>query len=140
MDTLLTLWLPIVVSAVLVFVASSLIWNVLGAHKWHIKGLPDEPAVREALSKQGVAAGMYSIPYCPDPAMMKDPAFKEKLEKGPVAVLVIRDLGEQSDARPPTPEPQGDIRRTATHDLARLCPRFDDVDQRLTDDEHVRVH
>ena len=93
MDTLIALWLPIVVSAVLVFVASSLIWNVLGAHKWHIKGLPDEAAAREALSKQAVAPGQYTIPYCPDPAMMKDPAFKEKLEKGPVVVLMVRKPG-----------------------------------------------
>jgi hypothetical protein len=92
-DTLVALWLPILVSAVLVFVASSLIWNVLGAHKWHVKGLPDEAAAREALSKQAVAPGQYSIPYCPDPAMMKDPAFKEKLEKGPVAVLMVRKPG-----------------------------------------------
>jgi hypothetical protein len=92
-DTLVALWLPILVSAVLVFVASSLIWNVLGAHKWHVKGLPDEAAAREALSKQAVAPGQYSIPYCPDPAMMKDPAFKEKLEKGPVAVLTVRKPG-----------------------------------------------
>jgi hypothetical protein len=92
-DTLAALWLPVVVSAVLVFVASSLIWNVLGAHKWHIKGLPDEAAAREALLKQAVAPGMYSIPYCPDPAMMKDPAFKEKLAKGPVAVLTVRRPG-----------------------------------------------
>jgi len=98
-DTLIGLWLPIVVSAVLVFVASSLIWNVLGAHKWHIKGLPDEAAAREALSKQGVAPGMYSIPYCPNPAAMKDPAFKEKLEKGPVGVLVIRKPGLPSMAQ-----------------------------------------
>jgi hypothetical protein len=92
-DTLIDLWLPIVVSAVLVFVASSLIWNVLGAHKWHIKGLPDEAAARESLSKQGVAPGMYSIPYCPDSKAMKEPAFKEKLEKGPVGILVIRKPG-----------------------------------------------
>lgn len=93
MDTLATLWLPTAVSAVLVFVASSLIWNVLGAHKWHVKGLPDEGAAREALSKQGVAPGQYSIPYSPGPAAMKDPAFKEKLETGPVAVLVVRKPG-----------------------------------------------
>ena len=93
METLAGLWLPIVVSAVLVFVASSLIWNVLGAHKWHIKGLPDEAAAREALSKQGLAPGQYSIPYRPDPAAMKDPAFREKLVKGPVGVLVIRKPG-----------------------------------------------
>ncbi len=93
METLTGLWLPIVVSAVLVFVASSLIWNVLGAHKWHIRGLPDEAAARETLLKQGVAPGQYAIPYCPDRAMMKDPAFKEKLEKGPVAVLMVRRPG-----------------------------------------------
>ena len=93
MDTLAALWLPVVVSAVLVFVASSLIWNVLGAHKWHIKGLPDEAAARETLLKQGVAPGQYAIPYCPDPAMMKDPAVKEKLEKGPVAMLTVRTPG-----------------------------------------------
>ena len=67
METLAGLWMPIVASAVLVFVASSLIWNVLGAHKWHIKGLPDEAAAREALGKQGLAAGQYAIPYAPAP-------------------------------------------------------------------------
>jgi len=92
-ETLAGLWMPIVLSAVLAFVASSLIWNVLGAHKWHIRGLPDEAAARDALGKQNLAPGQYSIPYCPDPAAMKDPAFQEKLAKGPVAVLVVRPVG-----------------------------------------------
>jgi len=92
-ETLTGLWLPIVGSAVLVFVASSLILNVLGAHRWHIKGLPDEAAARASLSKQEVAPGQYSIPWCPSPAAMKDPAFKEKLEKGPVGLLVVRKPG-----------------------------------------------
>jgi len=92
-ETLVGLWLPILVSAVLVFVASSLVWNVLGAHKWHIKGLPDEAAVRETLTKQGVAPGMYAIPYSAGPAAMKDPAFQEKLTKGPVAVITVRKPG-----------------------------------------------
>jgi hypothetical protein len=92
-DTLAALWLPMLVSSVLVFVASSLVWNVLGAHKWHIKGLPDETAAREALAKQGLAPGMYTIPYSANPAAMKDPAFQEKLAKGPVAVITIRKPG-----------------------------------------------
>jgi hypothetical protein len=92
-ETLTGLWLPIVVSAVLVFVASSLIWNVLGAHKWHIRGLPDEAAVRETLLRQGVGPGQYSIPYAAGSAAMKDPAFKEKLAKGPAAVLMVRKPG-----------------------------------------------
>ena len=93
MQTLVGLWLPILVSSVLVFVASSLIWNVLGAHKWHILGLPDEPGLRDALAKQAVAPGMYTIPYASGPAPMKDPAFQEKLAKGPVAVITVRKPG-----------------------------------------------
>ena len=93
METLAGLWMPIVVSAVLVFVASSLIWNVLAAHKWHIRGLPDEAAVREVLARQSVAPGMYSVPYAAGPAAMKDPVFCEKLEKGPVAVITVRRAG-----------------------------------------------
>ena len=93
MQTILGLWLPILVSSVLVFVASSLIWNVFGAHKWHILGMPDEAAAREALTKQALAPGMYAIPYSSSPAAMKDPAFQEKLAKGPVAVITVRKPG-----------------------------------------------
>ncbi len=93
METLAGLWQPIILSAVLVFVASSLIWNVLGAHKWHIKSLPDEAGAREALSRQGLSPGQYAIPYAAGSGAMKDPAFLEKLEKGPVAVLVVRRSG-----------------------------------------------
>ncbi len=92
MQTLTGLWLPIVVSAALVFVASALIWTVLGADKWHVRGLADEEAVREVLLKQGVAPGLYSIPYGPERAR-KEPAFRERLEKGPVAVLTVRRPG-----------------------------------------------
>jgi hypothetical protein len=90
-ETLAGLWLPILVSAVLVFVASSLVWNVLAAHKWHIRGLPDEAAFSEALARQAAPPGQYSIPY--SAAGMKDPAFAEKLAKGPVALLVVRKAG-----------------------------------------------
>jgi hypothetical protein len=90
--TLIGLWLPIVVSAVLVFVASSIIWMVLGADKWHVRGLADEDALREVLLKQIVAPGMYSIPYGTERSR-KEPAWREKVEKGPVAVLTVRRAG-----------------------------------------------
>lgn len=79
-------------SAVLVFVASSLIWTVLGADKWHVRRLPDEEGVREVLLKQSVAPGLYSVPYGSD-RDRKEAAFREKLEKGPVAVLTVRRPG-----------------------------------------------
>ena len=93
METLVGLWMPILVSSVLVFIASSLVWTVLGAHKWHIRGLPDEAGAREALAKQGVGPGMYTIPYSSSQAAMKDPAYQEKLAKGPVAVITVREPG-----------------------------------------------
>ena len=93
METIGAFWLPIVISAVLVFFASSLIWNVLGAHKWHVRALPDEAAALEALRKQGLAPGQYSFPYVADPKAMKEPAFQEKLNKGPVGLLVVRPSG-----------------------------------------------
>lgn len=96
MDTLTGLWQPILLSAVLVFFASSLIWNVLGAHKWHIRGLPDEAAAREALAKQALAPGQYAIPYGAGPGAMKDPAFQEKLKQGPVVVMQVRTPGPPS--------------------------------------------
>jgi hypothetical protein len=93
METLGGLWLPIVLSAVLVFVASSIIWMVLGADKWHVSRLPDEEAVRAALSKASVPPGQYAVPYGAGTAGMKDPAFVEKMEKGPVAVVTVRRAG-----------------------------------------------
>jgi hypothetical protein len=93
MDTLSGLWIPILLSAVLVFVASSAIWNLLGAHKWHIKALADEPATLAAIGKQGMAPGQYSFPYVADPKAMKEPAFQEKLKKGPVGLLILRAPG-----------------------------------------------
>lgn len=99
METLSAHWLPILLSAVLAFIASSLIWNVLGAHKWHIQGMPDEAAAREALGKQGLKPGQYAIPYSASSSAMKDPAFMEKLVKGPVAIVVVRAAGAPNMAQ-----------------------------------------
>jgi hypothetical protein len=93
METLIGLWMPILLSAVLVFVASSLIWNLLGAHKWHVKAMPDEAGALEALGKQNMGPGQYSFPYVSGAKAMKDPAFQEKLKRGPVGLLILRAPG-----------------------------------------------
>jgi len=48
MVPLTTLWLPILVSAVVVFVASSIMHMVLAYHKSDYRRLPDEERVRSA--------------------------------------------------------------------------------------------
>ena len=57
MVSLTALWLPILLSAVIVFVASSIIHMVLGYHKSDYRPLPNEPAVLDALRAAGVTPG-----------------------------------------------------------------------------------
>ena len=88
-----SLWLQVIVSAAVVFVASSILHMTLKYHKSDYKRLPNEDAVREALAKGSPAPGIYSTPHCPDMKAMNDPAIKEKFEKGPVAMLTIYPKG-----------------------------------------------
>jgi hypothetical protein len=88
MVSLASLWMPILVSTVLVFIASSLVWMVLPHHKGDVKGLPDEAATLEVLARQSLAPGLYTLPHAPR-EKMSDPAFQEKLAKGPAGMLTI---------------------------------------------------
>lgn len=88
-----SLWLPVVASAVAVFVVSSIMHMVLKYHKADYSKLPNEDAVRDMLGKQNLAPGLYMTPYCTDHSQMKDPAFQEKFVKGPVAVLTVMRNG-----------------------------------------------
>lgn len=83
-----SLWLPILVATVLVFVASSLVWMVLPHHKSDTRRLPDETAAVDVLGKQGLMPGLYRFPWANSMAETKDPAFLEKL-KGPVGLLTV---------------------------------------------------
>lgn len=84
-----SLWLPVLVSAVAVFVASSIIHMVIKYHRADYKRLPDEGAVAAALRKDKPAPGIYTLPHCTDMSQMKDPAFVKKYEDGPVALIAL---------------------------------------------------
>ena len=88
-----TLWLSILVATVLVFVASSLVWMVLPHHKSDTRRLPDEAAAVDVLGKQGLKPGLYRFPWANTMAETKDPAFVEKLKKGPVGLLTVLPSG-----------------------------------------------
>jgi len=88
-----SLWLPVVVSAVVVFLASSVLHMALKYHKADYKSLPNEGTVREALAKGNLAPGIYFTPYCSDMKQMKEPAMVEKFEKGPVAHITVLPKG-----------------------------------------------
>jgi hypothetical protein len=93
------LWLPILVSTVLVFAASNLVWMVLPHHKSDTRALPDESTVLDALGKQGLRPGLYRFPWARSMAEMKDPAFVAKLEKGPVGFVTVMPSGPFSMGR-----------------------------------------
>lgn len=62
MHELASLWIPIVVSAVVVFVASFIAWSTLGHHVPDWKELPEEEATIEHLQKSGISPGQYLFP------------------------------------------------------------------------------
>jgi hypothetical protein len=94
--SVVALWLPILLSAVVVFVVSSIIHMALRYHKNDFMGFPDEASVRAALGKQNLAPGQYMVPWCGDMKAMATPEMVKKYEEGPVALLTLRAPGRAS--------------------------------------------
>jgi len=93
MVPLTTLWVPILLSAVIVFVASSILHMVIPIHKSDYRTLPDEDKVTDALRSAGVTPGpMYHFPHT-TMKDMKSSATVEKFKRGPVGFLIIRPSG-----------------------------------------------
>src|SRR5690348_13066302 len=92
--SLVSLWLPIVLSAVFVFIASTLINMLLKF--WHApdyRKFSNEDEISAAIRNGNPAApGQYALPYC-TPEAMRDPAMQEKLNQGPVGMVYLRRPG-----------------------------------------------
>src|SRR5437764_15103622 len=82
MVPLSALWLPIALSAVIVFIASSIMHMLLPYHKGDYQRI-DEDKVLPALRAAGLTRGHYVFPYC-TPKEMKSPAMIAKYKQGPV--------------------------------------------------------
>ena len=87
------LWLPILLSAVIVFVASSIIHMLLPIHKNDYRQLPEEDRVLDTLRAAGVTPGRtYHFPYCTHKEM-KSPEAVERFKRGPVGLLTVIPSG-----------------------------------------------
>ncbi len=86
MEFLSALWMPIVVSAVFVWIASFFMHMVLPHHKKDWGGLPDEAKFNSAL--EGVPAGQYMFPYG-TMEDQKNPEFQAKMTAGPCGTLTV---------------------------------------------------
>ena len=89
MVSLMALWLPILLSAVVVFVASSVIHTVLTFHKGDYQPLPNEEKALGAIRSLGLAPGSYHFPYCGKHKDMKSPEYQDKLKQGPIGLMTV---------------------------------------------------
>ena len=90
---LLDLWLPILLSAVFVFIASSVIHIATPMHKKDYDKLPNEATVLEGIRGQGVQPGQYMFPHCAEMKEMGTPEMIEKLNQGPVGFINVMPNG-----------------------------------------------
>ena len=93
MIPILSLWAPILLSAVIVFVVSAVIHMVLPYHRSDFAKLPAETEVMEALRRFNIPPGDYMMPFMVQPGDRKDPAIAEKMAKGPTALITVRRNG-----------------------------------------------
>lgn len=90
MVPVLSLLLPIALSAVFVFIASSIVHMALPWHKNDLKKVPNEDGVMAALRPFNLQPGDYGIPKPNSTADMKSPEFQAKYKAGPVAFITVR--------------------------------------------------
>jgi hypothetical protein len=88
-----SLWLPIVVSGIALFIASFIAWMVLPHHRKEWKTLPNEAQFEQLLRGGGVEPGQYMFPHCPSPEEWKSEAFQQRLQSGPNGALYIWQPG-----------------------------------------------
>ena len=100
MTGLISLWLPILLSAVLVFVVSSVIHMVSPWHKTDYGRLPNEDQVRNALRPFAIPPGDYLVPRPAGREQMKSPEFAQKMKEGPNLMLTVWSNGPPSMTGP----------------------------------------
>lgn len=100
MVSIASLWLPIVLAAVIVFIASSVIHMLPLWHKRDYAQVPREPEVMAALRPFALPPGDYFLPFTSDMKEMKSPAFQDKLRAGPVAMVSVLPNGPVSMGKP----------------------------------------
>jgi hypothetical protein len=89
MISLAALWLPILLSAVLVFVASSIIHMALRWHSTDWQRFPAEEAVLNALRPFHLPPGDYAGPMANSMSETSTPEFRDRLAKGPRVNMTI---------------------------------------------------
>lgn len=93
MIELTSLWIPILVSAVLVFAVSSVIHMAPLWHKDDYARVPGEDQLRDALRPLAIPPGDYMVPRASGAAEMKSTEYQAKMEQGPVLIMSVLPPG-----------------------------------------------
>jgi hypothetical protein len=94
-----SLWLPILLSAVIVFVVSSIIHMASPWHKNDYPRIPNEDQVRSALRPLAIPPGDYMIPRPASRDDLRSPEFAQKVEQGPNIIMTVLPNGPFSMKR-----------------------------------------
>jgi hypothetical protein len=86
-------------SAVIVFVVSSILHTVLPWHHSDYRKMPNEDKVMEALRPLAIPPGDYMVPRPSTRADYRSPEFQDKVKKGPVMVVTVMPNGPVSMGR-----------------------------------------
>jgi len=92
MVPLASLWLPILVSAVMAFLASWIVHMFLPLHRGDFAKLPNEDAVLDAMRSLNIPTGQYLAPYANTPAQMQQPEYLAKRKRGPTFFLTLTTI------------------------------------------------
>lgn len=93
MTPLAALWLPIVLSPVIVFVASSIMHMLLPYHHGDYRQIPQEDKALTALGSVGLSRGLYVFPFGTHKEM-KSPEMIDKYKRGPVGMMIVFPSGQ----------------------------------------------
>ncbi len=92
MVTVAALWLPILISAAIVFVVSAMVWMVMPHHKSDFSPVADEDGLMDAVRKSAGKPGLYYFPFA-DGKDWNTEAYRDRVRSGPVGLLRVRDPG-----------------------------------------------
>lgn len=94
-----SLWVPILLSAVMVFLVSSVIHMTKLWHRNDYPAVPNQDKVMEALRPHAIPPGDYMLPRAADLQEMRSPEFADKMKKGPVMLLTVLPNGPMAMAQ-----------------------------------------
>ncbi|MFT6042410.1 MAG: hypothetical protein ACI9C2_002591 [Gammaproteobacteria bacterium] len=93
MSFLVEYWMPILLSAVAIFIASSVLHMVIPMHASDHKILPGEDDLLNSMRGKDIPQGNYMFPYVKSMKDMGNDEMIEKYQQGPVGFMTILPSG-----------------------------------------------